>query len=182
MQIRYHRDDSDLKAIKKLQSLNTMEALSSEDRISEGFVTCIYDTRMLKTMCGAWKHVLAWDAQVLSGYALCMLGSTIESYPILQTMVEQFKVQSWRNRLIIDCDFVVVGQVCVAKGYRKQGVLQAMYAQLQEQFKETFELLITEIDSKNIPSLGAHLRYGFEEIIRYKEQNGRTWVIVGFEL
>lgn len=182
MQIRYHRDDSDLKTIQKLQSLNTMEALSLEDRISEGFVTCIYDIPMLKTMCGAWKHVLAWDAQVLSGYALCMLGSSIESYPILQTMVEQFKVQSWRNRLLIDCNFVVVGQVCVAKGYRKQGVLQAMYAQFQEQFKETFELLITEIDSKNIPSLRAHLRFGFEEIIRYKERNGRTWVIVGFEL
>ena len=182
MQIRYHRDDSDLKAIQKLQSLNTMEVLSSEDRISEGFVTCIYDIRMLRTMCGDWKHVLAWDDQVLSGYALCMLGSTIESYPILQTMVEQFKVQRWRNRLVIDCNFVVVGQVCVAKGHRKQGVLQAMYAQFQEQFKETFELLITEIDSKNIPSLRAHLRFGFEEIIRYKERNGRTWVIVGFEL
>ena len=182
MQIRYHSDDSDLRAIQKLQSLNTKEALSLEDRNSEGFVTCIYDIQMLRTMCGAWKHVSAWEDKVLCGYALCMLGSTIESYPILQTMVEQFKLQSWRNRLLIDCDFVVVGQVCVAKGYRKQGLLQAMYAQLREQFKETFELLITEIDSVNIPSLRAHSRFGFEEIIRYKEQNGRTWVIVGFEL
>ena len=133
-------------------------------------------------MCGPWSHTLAWDESKLAGYALCMLKTALVDFPVLEPMNQKFKELDWKCIAMTATDFVVVGQIWVARGYRKQGLLQKMYAAMQEQLKQNFDLLVTEIDAENIPSLRAHKKFGFEEIVRYKEQNGRMWVILGVDL
>lgn len=182
MLVRKHKAKSDLIAIKELQAQNLKEALSLEERTAEGFVTCVYDIKMLEEMCGDWSHIVAWKESFLTGYALCMQRKALPNFPILVPLHERLKSLKWKGKPIPVMDVAIIGQVCVAKGFRKQGLLQAMYTAMREQLKSSFQLLITEIDGDNIPSLRAHRSFGFEEIVRYKEQNGRVWVIVGVEL
>ena len=182
MLVRKHKAESDLIAIKELQAQNLKEALGLEERTAEGFVTCVYDIKMLKEMCGDWSHIVAWKESVLTGYALCMQREALPNFPILVPLHERLKSLKWKGLLISELDAAIIGQVCVAKGFRKQGLLQAMYTAMREQLKSSFQLLITEIDGDNMPSLRAHRSFGFEEIVRYKEQNGRVWVIVGVDL
>lgn len=182
MLVRKHNAESDLIAIKELQTQNLKETLSLEERIAEGFVTCVYDIKMLEEMCGDWSHIVAWEESLLLGYALCMQRDALPNFPILVPLHERLKSLEWKAKPISALHSAVIGQVCVAKGFRKQGLLQAMYTAMREQLMSSFQLLITEIDADNIPSLRAHRSFGFEEIVRYKEQNGRVWVIVGVDL
>jgi ribosomal protein S18 acetylase RimI-like enzyme len=182
MQIRFHSTREDLISIRSLQSINLRDAVSVEEREAEGFVTCIYDEDMLGSMCGEYKHVVAWEGDVLAGYTLCMLESALKDYPVLQPMCDQFKLHNWLGKPITELKFAVVGQICVAKGFRRMGLLQDMYRVMQKQLKSDYDLLLTEVDAVNIPSIKAHLKAGFKEITRHKEQNGRSWVIVGLEL
>ena len=71
-----------------------------------------------------------------------------------------------------------MGQVCVDKNVRKQGVFSKLYAHLIEATKTDFDYIITEISSKNQPSLKAHAALGFKLVHQHKSPLGEEWNVV----
>jgi hypothetical protein len=72
----------------------------------------------------------------------------------------------------------VVGQVCIDKQYRGQGILPNCYAVYKEYYNKKYDFAITEIASTNLRSLNAHRKIGFNEIHSYSGPDKTEWIVV----
>ena len=77
--------------------------------------------------------------------------------------------------------YILMGQVCVAKDYRGQGVFEGLYRKMQERMAPYFDLIVTEISERNARSLRAHEKVGFVEMTRFQAPDGERWVVVGLD-
>ncbi len=74
-------------------------------------------------------------------------------------------------------EFIVMGQICVAKNFRGQGVFRGLYKSMQVFTKDIFGSVITEVDIKNSRSMNAHKAIGFKELSQYSS-DGRVWSLL----
>jgi L-amino acid N-acyltransferase YncA len=71
----------------------------------------------------------------------------------------------------------VVGQLCVAKEYRGQDLVQKLYGYFKECLSKEFTYLVTDIAKANARSLKAHKKSGFQ-VINKLMYDGLEWNIV----
>ncbi|MES2149500.1 MAG: GNAT family N-acetyltransferase [Pseudomonadota bacterium] len=155
---------ADLEGILALQRINHATAVAPEQWAGQGFVTMQYTMAQLQAMCGSYRHVVAKRDGAVVGYALVMLKEHKEAFPFLRDMFESIETGSVRAKPLRDCAYVVMGQVCVAAEWRGQGLARRMYGKLKEQMSADFEFVLTEVSSKNVRSMRAHLDVGFRDI------------------
>jgi L-amino acid N-acyltransferase YncA len=158
---------TDLAGIIELQKINLPSNLTEEEIAKEGFVTVVHSFDALKKMNAIEQHVIAKDADKVIAYLLAMTSQSKTEFPVLFSMFENFEKIAFRGKTLSDYHYIVVGQVCVAKGYRGQGILDNCYAEYKKQFKGKYDFAITEIATKNQRSVNAHKRIGFTEIHRF---------------
>ena len=70
-----------------------------------------------------------------------------------------------------------MGQICVDKNYRKQGIFRGLYRFYKEELQHQFDYLITEVAAINLRSMQAHEAVGFKIIDTYQE-DGIVWNIM----
>ncbi len=75
-----------------------------------------------------------------------------------------------------------MGQVCVAKPYRGQGVFAGLYTLMSQHLRGSFDYLVTEVSMRNPRSLRAHEKVGFTILHEYQSQDGEQWAIIVLEL
>ena len=92
--------------------------------------------------------------------------------PVLKPMFVQID-----NYIDAGTSYITMGQICVDKAYRRQGVFRALYQKMKEELKNKYDLLITEVDADNQRSLQAHYAIGFKKLASYLA-NGVEWQIV----
>ena len=97
---------------------------------------------------------------------------------ILKPLFNLVNTLTFDNVRLQKVRYFVMGQVCVAKAVRKQGVFSKLYAQLIEAAKTDFDYIITEISSKNQPSLKAHTAVGFKLVHQHKSALGEECNVV----
>lgn len=153
-----------------LQRMNLKSAVSELEMAHEGFVTVSHDLGLLKRMNDACAHILAKDGNKVVAYALSMDPSFNGEIPVLQPMFDELKK---RNIL----DFLVMGQICVAKTHRKQGIFRGLYEEMKKASHPKYATIITEVDASNTRSLGAHIAIGFEKICAYHSL-GQDWELI----
>jgi hypothetical protein len=71
----------------------------------------------------------------------------------------------------------VVGQLCVAKEYRGQDLVQKLYGHFRDCLSKEFTYLVTDIAQANTRSLKAHQKRGFQVINEFM-YGGVKWDIV----
>jgi len=174
--IRYTRASSDeeLRQILAIQKRNIKTALLEGEDQTEGFITVGHDFEILKKMNDACPHILAKDGNTVAGYALVMLQSFRNEMPVLVPMFET------ADLLLQGKNYVVMGQVCIDKPYRKMGVFKGMYFYYQEQLNTTYDCLFTEVATANTRSLGAHKSVGFK-ILDTQITDGTSWELVNWD-
>jgi hypothetical protein len=169
--------ERDLKGILNLQKANLAKNLSPEEISREGFVTVDHSYRQLKILNAVERHVIAKNGDAVIGYLLAMTKYASDKIPILVPMFHEFDRISFHGRLIQSYDYLVVGQVCVDKAFRGQGVFDACYTIYKEFYGTRYDFVITEIAVSNPRSLKAHSRIGFQTIASYNDGNTK-WNIV----
>jgi hypothetical protein len=174
------RERGELEQILELQRQNLAPQLTPEVVRSQGFVTAEHDLAALERMHDLAPSIVATTPERVVGYALTMLAEARPYVPILAPMFEMFESLRWRGRLLTALPFYVMGQVCVARDYRAQGVFDALYRGHRASYSERFELLVTEIATRNARSLRAHERVGFQPLHRYRDSVDE-WLIVGWD-
>ncbi len=169
---------AELEGILKLQKANLAHGLSVDEIQSQGFVTVNHDYDVLKKMNDLEKHVIAKDDEVVIGYCLAMTKQSRFDIPVLVPMFEVFDQIVYKEKIISEVNYIVVGQVCVGKAYRGQGIFDNCYAAYKEFYNGKYDLAITEIASSNTRSLQAHKRIGFREIDSYIDPANTEWIVV----
>ncbi len=165
-------NSEELKQILALQRANIPTAISSEDKLKEGFVTVHHDFNILKEMNDACPHIIAKCNDQVVGYALCMHPKFGEDIEVLKPMFTEI------NRVIDTTEsWIVMGQVCIDKAFRKQGIFRSLYIRMLEEITPEFSTIITEVDTSNVRSLNAHYGIGFKQLATYKA-DGRNWELI----
>jgi len=164
--------DEELNQILKLQKQNLPRTLSVSEKENEGFVTVDHTFDILKQMNGYCPHVIAKQGEKVVGYALCMHPRFADEIEILKPMFKQIDKVLPNHEI-----YIVMGQVCVDKSYRKMGIFRGLYNFMKQELKENFNYIITEVDAKNTRSLNAHLAIGFI-IIKEFYADETDWIII----
>jgi hypothetical protein len=171
----------DLSAVIVLQKNNLQVNLTKKEIVSEGFVTVMHSLEDLKKMNDIEQSIIAKDDGKVIAYVLAMTPKSKADIKVLIPMFEHFEKITLRGKPLSKYTYIVVGQVCVAKGYRGQGILDNCYAEYKKKFKKEYDFAITEIATKNLRSINAHRRIGFSEIHRYLSPENEQWSIVIWE-
>ena len=169
-----------LQQIMALQKANLPKNISLQEARKEGFVTVDHDMATLRDMNTPYFHSTAWEGENIAGYALVMETRFRHRVPILLPMFELLDGIPWRGKPLKDWRYFVMGQVCVAKPYRGQGVFQGLFNDMRDRLSNHFDLVVTEISSRNPRSIRAHEKVGFKTIYEFTDPDGEHWVIVGW--
>src|SRR5579871_2684642 len=175
------KTEKDLLGILELQKNNLPDNLSQEEISREGFVTVVHDFDALKKLNDIEQHVIAKDGDKVIAYLLAMTTKSKNEFPVLFSMFENFEKIAFHGKTFSDYHYIVVGQVCVAKDYRGQGVLDNCYAEYKNQFKSKYDFAVTEINIKNQRSRSEERRVGFHEIHQFTTTDNVEWSIVVWE-
>lgn len=162
----------ELEQIITLQQKNLSNSLSDDEKSKEGFVSAVHSLAILKEMNDVVPHIIAVDNHNVVGYALCMHPIFAKSIALLKPMFDEIeKVFSKKDT------YISMGQICIDKDYRGQGIFRQLYNTMKTFVQPEFEYIITGVNSKNTRSLGAHHAIGFENLstIYY---DGESWEII----
>lgn len=170
--------EEDLKGILELQQINLPQNISNEELESQGFVTVKHDLNLLTRMNSPYQHIIAKEEDKVVGYTLVMLRKWKNDIPVLEEMFDQINSINYEARFLGEAKYFIMGQVCVAKSQRGQGVFAGLYVEMKKRMHNDFDYVITEIASRNYRSLRAHEKVGFEIIKTYRIGDGEEWVLV----
>lgn len=161
--------DVHFEQILALQKENHYSSVSAAQQEQDGFVFASHDIQLLKLMAESVPQVIALvDGQVV-GYNLAMTSAMKEVLPSLKPMFNEFKKWSYEGKALMDYQFIVGGQVCVHKTYRGRGMIKSLYQKTRDLTGAGYQLCVTEISTRNVNSLKAHQRIGFEVIGTYND-------------
>ena len=167
----------DLEDILRLQRENLRDLVSPEEAQQQGFLTVAHTLDTLERMHALAPSVLAREGDALAGYALVMPLAAREAVPELLPMFAQFDALTWQGRPLSTYRYYVMGQVCVARAFRGQGVFDALYRGHRDAYAGRFDFTVTEIATRNTRSMRAHARVGFQVLTTYRDALDE-WAVV----
>ncbi len=170
-------DYSELSGIQLLQQQNLRTNLSPEESSIEGFVTAEYSLAFLEKMHHAGPSIIAKEDELVVGYALVADKSIRHEHNLLAGLFDVIDETNFNGSQLKNVDYVVVGQLCVAKSFRGKGLVNQMYDYYKNCLVSNFQYCITDIAQENVRSLKAHLKTGFE-VINTLDYGGKKWDIV----
>lgn len=152
----------ELEQILSLQQNNLAKSLTTDELENEGFLTVEHSMDILQAMNEECGHIIALEDGEVIGYALCMHPKFADSIEVLRPMfVEINKVMAGKS------NYMVMGQICVSKSHRGQGIFRNLYLTMKNKLPEGFDTIITEVDGQNKRSLSAHAAIGFQTLKVY---------------
>jgi len=167
--------DKELNEILCLQQQNLPKNLSEKEIKQEGFLTVEHDFELLKKMNDVCSHTIAISENKVVAYALSMHPNFTAEIEVLKPMFEEID-----SVISTSADYIIMGQICIAKAFRKKGVFRGLYEHMKHFLSSDFQKIITEVDTKNQRSMDAHKAIGFKELKRYKA-DGKEWSLVVLE-
>lgn len=174
------RTDHDIQGILALQKKNLPTQLDAQETKNQGFVTVNHSFELLKSMNNTNASIIAKDDDQIVGYNIAMTKAFAKDIPVLIPMFGIMDHLTFKGQSLKEVNYIVCGQVCVAKAYRGQGIFDGMYQAYRQYYKDRFPVILTEIATRNTRSLRAHERVGFEIVHSYNTPD-EQWEIVKWE-
>ncbi len=166
-----------------LQQTNLKKNISKEEMADQGFVTVEHNFEKLNAMNKEIPQIIALKDNKVVGYALSMTVSLKTKIPELIPMFELLENLNIESQALRNSKYYVMGQICIEKSVRGQGVFQKLYQAHSQQFGPDFDYLITEVSVNNKRSMRAHEKVGFKTIHEYFDpENNDTWAVVAWDL
>lgn len=167
--------DRDLQGVLALQR-------ASRAPTRDGFVTVEHTLELLQAMHAIAPSVVARDpGGAVVGYAIVMTREARALIPILEpmfAMIERLPPGTLSPKP--DARWYVMGQVAVAPEYRGRGVFDALYAEHRARYRGRFDLVVTEVATRNARSMRAHQRVGFRTVITYRDATDE-WALIAWD-
>jgi ribosomal protein S18 acetylase RimI-like enzyme len=174
------RGPRDVERILALQAENHRDVVDAETAKQDGFTSVRHDPDVLLAMNRACPSAVAFSGDEIAGYALMMDQRFRPDVPILEPMFALCDRLEWRGeKLAANPRWFVMGQVCVARAFRGQGVFDGVYEKLREAYSPQFDFVVTEVSVRNTRSMRAHERVGFEIMHTYRDEAAdEDWAVV----
>ena len=163
--------------IRDLQALNLKQNITAEEAIEQGFLTAAYTIEYLQEMNVSSPSIIAKDGDKVVGYALVATKDIRKGHDLIEGLFDAIDACEYNRKLLRDVNYVVVGQLCVAKEYRGQDLVQKLYGHFRDCLSNEFTYLVTDVAKANVRSLKAHKKRGFQ-VINELTYGGFGWDIV----
>lgn len=171
--------NDDIRQIMDLQRANKEESISAKEAKEHGFVTISHDFDILKSMCEGAPQIVAKTADgVIVGYALVMPPSFDDKIPLLYSINQRMGTIEYRGKVASDRSYFVMGQVCISKDYRGQGIFDGLYQKMKADLSGMFDCVVTAVAVRNTRSRRAHGRVGFETIQLFSTPGIEDWDLI----
>lgn len=168
---------AELDQVLDLQQKYLVTNIDKEEMQSQGFVTVQHTPELLQQMHSLAPSIIIKNGDEVVAYALVMLNECRHLVPALVPMFNSFDQLTWKGNFLGEYSFYVMGQVCVAKAYRGQGLFDMLYHKHREVYQPQFDFIVTEVATRNKRSLRAHERVGFKTIHVYTDELDE-WAVV----
>jgi ribosomal protein S18 acetylase RimI-like enzyme len=163
--------------IRDLQTLNLKQNITDEEAIDQGFLTAAYTIDYLHELNSVSPSIIAKDGNKVVGYALVATKDSRKGHDLIEGLFDAIDACEYNGKILKDVNYVVVGQLCVAKEYRAQGLVQKLYGHFRDCLSNEFTYLVTDVAQANVRSLKAHKKRGFQ-VINKLMYSGFGWDIV----
>ncbi|MCP9755359.1 GNAT family N-acetyltransferase [Lacihabitans sp. CCS-44] len=179
MKFKRARTDESLLQILDLQKRNLKKYLTDAEKESQGFVTAEHTFEQLKKINNAEPCVIITDNDQVVAYAIAMLESAAKDMPVFDDLFSTVASLTYKSRPMTTYKYIFVGQLCIDKNYRGQGLVEKLYAFYKDELKEKYDFAVTDISEHNPRSLKAHQKSGFEVIHTFYDSfTESNWNIV----
>ncbi|MBO9729551.1 MAG: GNAT family N-acetyltransferase [Chitinophaga sp.] len=159
---------------------NLKKHISPETAQAQGFLTFEYTKPMIERMMADMAQPVIMSGNTLAGYALATSISACTDIEIMRPTMELAATLTLNGSKVSGLRHYFIGQICVADGWRGQGLFDALYKAHKERFAGSHDCLITEINAANTRSHAAHARVGFQIIHSYTD-GGAQWDVVAWD-
>lgn len=168
---------NELKGIQELQQQNLRKNISDTEAAEQGFLMAEYSLAFLQKMHDAAPSIIAVADGKVVGYSLVSIKAIRDEHDLLADLFNTIDQLKYQSLDLVNSNYVVVGQLCVGKGFRGMGLVDKMYQYFKDCYADQYEYLITDIAKANLRSLKAHQRKGFQ-VIDELSYGGIGWDIV----
>ena len=168
----------ELVQINLLNQLNIKYALTDKEKAEEGYVSWLYPMALLEQMHALSPAIIVKDETKVVGYALAATKEAAGFHIDLKLMIENLEKVIYKNKPLTEYNFYLMGQICIAKGYRGQGIFGQLYQKHKEVYGSQYDLLVTEIATANLRSQRAHEKVSFKTIHTYRDSTDEWNVVV----
>jgi ribosomal protein S18 acetylase RimI-like enzyme len=175
--------EKELEQILQLQEKYLVRKITDEAELkSQGFLTVQHTPELLRQMHSLSPSIIIKDGDRVVAYALVMLKECRNLVPALVPMFNTFDNLEYQHvelqgKPLSEYSFYVMGQICVAKEYRGQGLFDMLYHKHREVYSSQYDFIVTEIATRNTRSMRAHERIGFKTIHTYQDELDH-WAVV----
>ena len=167
----------ELDAIAALQQANLRKNITAEEAAAQGFLTAEYSLQLLQEMHSLVPAIVAKEGKEIAGYALVATKALRHAHPLLSDLFDAIDGLTYQNLPLHSANYVLVGQLCVRKEFRGQGLVGKLYNHFRDSLIDSFTYCLTDVATTNHRSLQAHKRAGFQ-VINHTEYAGVGWEIV----
>jgi ribosomal protein S18 acetylase RimI-like enzyme len=175
VQIQLATSVEELVGILALQQANLRKNVSEEEALTQGFLMAEYDLEFLQALHAKSPSIIAKEGDQVVGYSIVALPEEAKEHDLLADLVRNIERCRYNNEEIHN--YAIVGQLCVSKDYRGQGLVQQLYGAFRDHYAETYPYCVTDVAQTNARSLKAHQKRGFQ-VIDSLEYGGIGWDIV----
>jgi ribosomal protein S18 acetylase RimI-like enzyme len=171
--------DESIRQILNLQKRNLKKHLSDAEKESQGFLTAEHTFEQLKKINDAEPSLIITDNGIVVAYAIAMLENAANDMPVFDDLFNTVASLTYKNLPMTSYKYIFVGQLCIDKNYRGQGLVEKLYAYYKEELKPKYQFAVTDINEHNPRSLKAHQKSGFEIIHSFFDNFTKSnWNIV----
>jgi hypothetical protein len=161
--------DDHFEQILRLQKQNLFSSISEDEQAQQGFVFAEHNLQLLKMMAVQLPQVIAVSGGNVIGYNLALPTSMRNEIPRLVPMFDAFDGSQYKGRPLSSYKYVIGGQVCVDKDFRGYGLMSKLYDETRKRVMSEHQFCVTEVSERNVVSLKAHLKMGFQVINTYHD-------------
>lgn len=169
--------EKELIGLKQLQTNNLRRLIGEEEAMKEGFVTSEYELSLLQQMHNIHPSIIVKEGDEVVGYTIVTNKEVYGAHPELDHLYNTLDATEYKGALLKNSNYILIGQVCVAKSHRGQGWVPKMYDYYKNLHAKNYSYLVTDISQANKRSIRMHNKIGFETI-GVIEQVGTGWDIV----
>jgi predicted GNAT superfamily acetyltransferase len=117
---------------------------------------------------------------VLEGFLCAFRNDFDHGSPVVAKMIESYSRVRFESKLLSQYNTYAYGPVCIARAYRRNGLLRGLYEAQKKELAGKFEVGVALIARTNPHSMQAHVAgLGMTEVGEF-EVNGNIFATVAF--
>ena len=180
--IEYRRaGPEDYAEIVRLQRANYIKNLTAEER-GEGFLSAEFSFEEVAAIANDLGIAIVTMDDDLAG---CLCGIRREfdhGSPVVAKMLESYDQTTFEGKPLSAFNSYIYGPVCIARQYRRRGLLRGLYNFQKKDLAGQFEIGVALVSHSNRHSMQAHVDgLGMTEAGEF-EVNGNLFAILAFRI